>query len=114
MKNLDLSPNDYEGLTQWSFVTLGATLTYTISKFNNLRSFLEANQCIDYDKYNLKTVTLAMTSHKPAVEANPYVRFGYSLLEIGSHTQGQVSGSMNDDPINMIHTSQQSKRDVLN
>ena len=53
-----------------------------------------------------KIVTLTTTTHKPAGEANPYVRFGYFPLPIINHTQGQVLGSMKDDPINMIHTSQ--------
>ena len=34
--------------------------------------------------------------------------FGYGPLEICNHTWGQVSGSINDDPINTIHTIQQS------
>ena len=57
-----------------------------------------------------KTGTLAMTFHKSAVEANPYVRFGYAPLKIFNHTGGNVSGSMNVDPINMTHTIQQSTK----
>ena len=60
-----------------------------------------------------KTGTLATTLHKPAEEENVYVWFGYGPLTICNHTQGQVSGSMNADPINMMHTSQQSMKDVL-
>ena len=52
-----------------------------------------------------KTGNLDTTFHKPAEEENPYVRFGYGSLKICNHTQGQVSLSMNADPINMIHTS---------
>ena len=53
-----------------------------------------------------KTDTLVMIFQKPAGEENPYVQFGYGLLTICNHTQGQVSGSMKYYPINMIHTSQ--------
>ena len=59
-----------------------------------------------------KTGTLAMTLHKPEGEANPHVRFGYGPLKIWNHTQGQVSGSMNADPMNIIHTSQQYKENM--
>ena len=49
--------------------------------------------------------TLATTFHKPAGEANTYAYFGYGPLKICNKTLGQVSGSMNADPINIIHTS---------
>ena len=61
-----------------------------------------------------KTGTLATTFHKLLVEANPYVRFGYIPLEICNHTQGQVSGSINADPMNMIHTNQKPTNEGLN
>ena len=61
-----------------------------------------------------KTGTLATNFHKPVGEENLYVQFGYDTLKIYNHTRGQVSGSMNDDPINMIHKSQQSTKLVLN
>ena len=54
-----------------------------------------------------KNDTLTMTLHRPAEEANPYERFGYGRLKICNNTGVQVSGSMNSDPINMLHTSQQ-------
>ena len=60
--------------------------------------------------YITKNVTLATTLHKPAGEANPYVRFGYVLLEIFWHTQGQVSVPMNSDPINMTHTQVKNQK----
>ena len=44
---------------------------------------------------------------------DPYVHFGYGPLKICLHTLEQVSGSMNNDPINLIHTSQQSTKQVL-
>ena len=53
-----------------------------------------------------KTGTLATTLHKPLGGANMYVRFVYGPLTICNHTLGQFSGSMNNDPINIIHTSQ--------
>ena len=61
-----------------------------------------------------KTGTLATTFHKPAGEANMYVRFGYSPLKIFNHTWGQVSGIMNADTVNMIHTGQQTTKYGLN
>ena len=62
----------------------------------------------------IKTGILATNFHKPVGESNPYVWFGYGKLIICNHTQGQVSVSMNTDPIDMIHTSQQSTKEVLN
>ena len=50
-----------------------------------------------------KTGTLATTFHKPAGEANPYVRFGCSPLTICNHIWGQNSESMSADPMNMMH-----------
>ena len=60
------------------------------------------------------TGTLATAIHKPVGEKNTYVQFGYGPLKKNNHTQGQVSGSMNADQMNMIHTSQQSTKYVLN
>ena len=57
-----------------------------------------------------KTGTLGMAFHKPTGEENPYVQFGYSPLKNFNHNLRQVSGSMKADPINMIHTSQQSTK----
>ena len=85
---------------------LGATLTYTTEKLNKLRNHLEANQCIDGDREK-KNGTLAKNFHKPAGGVNRYAWFGYGPLKICNHTRGQVSASMIDDAINMIHTSQQ-------
>ena len=61
-----------------------------------------------------KTDTLATTFHKAAGEENQYVRFGYNPLKICNHTRGQVSVSMNTDPIIMIHTSQQPTKEDFN
>ena len=61
-----------------------------------------------------KPRTLTTTLHKLTGEANLYVRFGYGPLTIFEHTQGQVSGSMNFDPINMIQKIQPSTKEVLN
>ena len=58
-----------------------------------------------------KPVNLANTFHKPVGEANIYVRFGYVQMKFCNHTQVQVSGSMNADPINILHTSQQSTKE---
>ena len=54
-----------------------------------------------------KTGTLATTLHKPVGEANKYFRFEHSPLKIFNHTRGKISVSMNADPIDMIHKSQQ-------
>ena len=53
-KYSDHSLNNCEGLTQWDFVTLGKTLTYTTSNLNNLSNCLESNQCIDGNRCNNK------------------------------------------------------------
>ena len=57
-----------------------------------------------------KAITLATAAHKPVVEANTYVWFGYIPPKICNHTKGQVSISMNFDTINRLHTSQQSTK----
>ena len=57
-----------------------------------------------------RTGTLATTFHKPVGEENWYVRFGYGPMKICNHTRGQVSGSINADPINMIHKSKKSTK----
>ena len=54
-----------------------------------------------------------MTFHKPVGEENTYVRFGYFPQTVWNHTQGQFSGSMHYDPVNVIYTSQQPKEIVL-
>ena len=36
-----------KGLTQWAFVPLGPTLTYTTANLKNFRKCLESNQYID-------------------------------------------------------------------
>ena len=51
------------------------------------------------------TGTLNTTFHIPAGEANLYVCFVYGPLTIYNHIRGQVSGSMNSDTINTIHTT---------
>ena len=49
------SQNSCEVLTQWEFVHLGSTLTYTTSNLNKLRKRIEANQCFDGNRKNYKT-----------------------------------------------------------
>ena len=61
-----------------------------------------------------KNGTLATTFHKLAGESNTYVNFGYVPLKLFNHTQEQVLASINADPMNMIHTSQQPKQYGLN
>ena len=48
-----------------------------------------------------------MNLHKPVEEENLYVQFGYGPKKIFNIIRGEVSGSMNADTGNMIHTSQQ-------
>ena len=61
-----------------------------------------------------KTGTLTTTFHKTAGKENPYAQFRYVKLKICNHTQGQVSVSINTDPIHIIHTSKQSTTEGLN
>ena len=53
-KGLDQSLNNCERSTQWTFDPLGSTLTYKTPNLDNLRNFLEANQCIDDKRCNHK------------------------------------------------------------
>ena len=64
-KGLDPSLNNCEVITQWAFVPLGPTLTYTTSKLNNLRNFPESNQFIYVYRCYHKNRPLATTFHKP-------------------------------------------------
>ena len=71
----------------------------------NLKENLyQEKQEIDVNYQLQPTVTLAMTFHKPAGEANTHVQFGYDLHTICNNTWGQVSGSTN---VNMINTNKQ-------
>ena len=53
-RNLIYNTKNYKQWTQWSFVPLGPTLTYTCENLNNLRKYLEANQCVDGNMCNNK------------------------------------------------------------
>ena len=55
-----------------------------------------------------------MTFQKPVGGANLYIWCGYIQYTICNHIQRQVSVSTNSDPINMIHTNQQSTKEGLN
>ena len=59
-----------------------------------------ATQSIDYEICNNTTGNLATTFLNTAGEANKYVWFGYVPQTIFYHTRGQVSGSINYDPVN--------------
>ena len=49
----------------------------------NLKYILDqARKSIDVKKFEHPTNTLATTFHKPAGEANPYVRFGYGPQKV--------------------------------
>ena len=74
-------------------------------------SFLAHSQSIDDDKCNHTTFTLHVAFLNILGEANSYIRFRYSPQTIFYHNQGQVSGSMNSDPINQKTqvNNQQSK-----
>ena len=54
-----------------------------------------------------------MNLHKPAKEENIYAQFGYGSQKNFNHTQGQVLGSMNTDPVDAINTIQKSTKWVL-
>ena len=95
-------------------VTLYPTLNYATANLNNLRNFLGTNQFIDGNRCNHKTGALTANFHKPAGEENLYVQFGYVPQKKFNHIQGQVSGLMNADTINMIHTQVINKIYVFN
>ena len=73
----------------------------------------QPNQAIDVNNYEHPISTLAKNFHKPTVEVSTYVRFVYGPLNIFNYTWGQVLGSMSADSINILHTSQQSTKEVL-
>ena len=50
----NISLNNCLGLTQFPFVTLGTTLTYTTPNLNNSRNLIESNKCIDLTSCNNK------------------------------------------------------------
>ena len=50
----NISLNNCLGLTQFPFVTLGTTLTYTTPNLNNSRNLVESNKCIDRTSCNHK------------------------------------------------------------
>ena len=73
---------------------------------NNLKEILDqSKQLIETNKSEHPTVTLATTYPKPMGEGNPYVRFGYGPLKFCNHTWVQVSVSINNNPISMIHSN---------
>ena len=84
------------------------------SPVTNLRNFLEDNTCIDYNNYLKNKHPRHDLTQTWVGVGGPYVQFGYGLLKIWCHNQGQVSVLMNADPINMIPTSQQSTKEGLN
>ena len=73
-------------------------------------TYLETINVLMVTREITKTSTLSTNFHNPVGEANPYVQFRYIPLTILNHTGGQVSGSMNADPIDMIHTIQQPNK----
>ena len=92
---------------------LGNTLTYTTANLKNLMNWLEDNQCIDYDKWKKKLSSSPQPSTNLRGEENPYAHIVYSPLTIWNHNRGQVSGSMNADPINMIQKIQKPTKEGL-
>ena len=69
---------------------------------NNLKDILEQEtQSIGINASLHPTDTLVTTIHKPAGEANLYVRFRYGQQKNYNHIWGQVSLLMNADLINM-------------
>ena len=73
----------------------------------NLKEILyQSKQSIDVNMQFHPTGTLATTLLNPPGEENPYVQFLYGPQKIFNHTQGQLSVSMNYDPINRNKKSQ--------
>ena len=101
------------GWTQWLLVILWPTLKPTIvlnhQNFTKTLIWLPWIQAINW-WCNDTTDTLDRVFHKPFVEANPYIRFGYDPQTIFNHTGGQVPGQTNADPFNAKFTSQQSTK----
>ena len=89
-KALDHSLNNCEELTQWEFVPLVPTFTYTTSNLKNLRNFLEANKFIDVNRCNNKNLHTCHKLPQACWEANPYVQFKYIPLKIWNPTQELV------------------------
>ena len=87
--------------TQWVLVPLGPTLLI----------WLTYSQSISWWwKVQSQNFTLVTTFHKPAGKENMYVQFVYGPYTILNHTQGQVSGSMNADPVNSEYTGKYSTK----
>ena len=55
---------------------------------------------IDVNNQLQSTGNISKNSHKHDGEANMYVQFVYDPQTIWNHTQWQVSGSINTDPVN--------------
>ena len=86
----------------------------THQKMSNLRKCLESNQCIYCKSCNHKNRHRRQDLPQTCRGGGLYVRIGYGPLNICNQTQGHVSGSINSDIINMIHTSQKSTKEGLN
>ena len=72
----------------------------------------QSKQSIEANNSEHPTGTLAMTFHRTVGETNMYVWFGYIPQTICNNTQGQVSGSMNADQINVNkHVKSQRRKD---
>ena len=106
MKYLDHSQNICEGLTQWKFPPLGRHLPTQLQTWITWATALKPINVLMTTGEITKTVTLTTDFHKYSGESNQHVRFGYIPLPIWLHNLGQVSVSINADPINMMHTSQ--------
>ena len=59
----------------------------------------QPNQPIDVNNYEHPISTLAKNFHKPKGEANPHLQLEYIPQTIFKYTWGQVSVSINADPI---------------
>ena len=112
-KDLDHLLNNGEGLTQWAFVPLGQHITIQLQTWITWGTYLKAINIFILTGSITKTWTLAKIFHKTAGEANLYVWFGYSPLTIYNNTLREVSVSMNSYPINLIHTSKQSAKQIM-
>ena len=68
---------------------------------------------MDDNTCNKKNENLSTTTHKPVEEENPYVQFVYGPKKDWNHTPGQVSGSMNNNIVNIKYTGKKTTKKVF-
>ena len=91
---------------QWAFLNLETTLTYKIQLWITWGTYLKPINVLIEIGATTKPATLTTNFHKHVGKATTYVWFWYGPPEIWNCTQGQFSGSMYYNKINVVHTSQ--------